>query len=420
MTSKKDLSTANEDMMTVVGQIADFEACLETERRERLALQGTTGKIEDKVEALISEGRAHHRLKLEELRAAINVAVDTLQGELSERLADVTKSSMKTLEDVQAMEVKCAKFEEMFHERTAPLASVEVELRRLIGDVSSKREVDSLRFSHRLDSFSVSLQKEARKRQAVEERAIRAAIAASNTASQEGRASEVLLEQIVQANNDFSKRLEVEEQQRAEDCIALRAECDQIRESLLTVAENERRACEVNCRDIQTTQAGQYENRLADEHHWCIAQVEDQREWTRLLVERVATELRGEREGAAAELKRQCDNTISIVRSELAAEMRRFNDATVEADHLRTCLDKKNNKWHKQQARSNENQLRDTLIAQQEFAKALEHEQRQLVERLNEGLAREVNWRADLEPRVRSIESDMVKVRGHLPILFTS
>jgi len=131
-------------------------------------------------------------------------------------------------------------------------------------------------------------------------------------------------------------------------------------------------------------------------------------------------DLTGEREAAAEDLRRHCENigtsAAELVRSDFGTE---FNGIMQQVDRMCTCLREEDHKLREQQMRSAGEEVRNTLIAHREFAEALEREQRQLIERLNEGLAREANQRAELEPRLRWLETDLGKVRGHLPILFT-
>lgn len=65
-------------------------------------------------------------------------------------------------------------------------------------------------------------------------------------------------------------------------------------------------------------------------------------------------------------------------------------------------------------------QVKAALDAHGEFAEALEHEQRLIVERLTDALQREGAQRHDLMKRLGVVEMDCQKVRGHLPILFAS
>lgn len=76
--------------------------------------------------------------------------------------------------------------------------------------------------------------------------------------------------------------------------------------------------------------------------------------------------------------------------------------------------------------------MKAALDAHGDFAEALEAEQRLIVERLTAAVQQEASMRQELhlgrpfrgdEPRMKRVsvmETDVQKVRGHLPILFAS
>merc|ERR1712139_391157 len=99
-------------------------------------------------------------------------------------------------------------------------------------------------------------------------------------------------------------------------------------------------------------------------------------------------------------------------------EVKRVETSAAELIRALEALLKEDKAHREAEAQHTASEVRDCLTSHSDFMEALEREQQILINRLNEGLALEDQKRDGLGQRIQAVESDMQKVRGHLPILF--
>lgn len=152
------------------------------------------------------------------------------------------------------------------------------------------------------------------------------------------------------------------------------------------------------------------------------AQADDNREWARLLVDQVTSDVRSKCEAACGEVKRQLletsENLVGEVRQEFVSEMLRLEALAQGVGVAQAKTRTQDKEFLETQARATAEKVRGALEAHSEFGEALEQEQRRLIARVNEGFAQTSTTCGGLERRVHHLEFNMQRVRGHLPILF--
>lgn len=136
---------------------------------------------------------------------------------------------------------------------------------------------------------------------------------------------------------------------------------------------------------------------------------EDRRKWAQLLLEPATADLDDRHDVEVFETQQDCENIqmsiAELVRTDLLKEIQELIDAGIKTDCPYASIKDVDN-------------CEESMIGFHEIAQTVEHQQCQLSEQFYETLAR------DLEPRVRSLESDLEKIKRHLqrhlPFLFAS
>jgi len=152
------------------------------------------------------------------------------------------------------------------------------------------------------------------------------------------------------------------------------------------------------------------------------ASAEEQRKWVNDLIEHQGKAAKAANEALITEARARGEElgreAAERVRSDIMAEVTRIE--TSAAELIKAQDDSRKSDLEQQQvhAQKTASDLKDCLTSHSEFMEALASEQQLLIKRLTEGFAMEGSKREDLTVRVHGLQSDMQKVKGHLPILF--
>jgi len=423
---QNDLRREAEARVEALRRAADADMALKAEvdieRQQRLESQARAEEGNAEFRVLLSEERALRDKDVKALRDSINEALAACRAEQAARTEAVRVVGERIQEDTRSKEAALGAQEATFERRLTQLADADAELRLLLSAERTAREEADAGQARATDGLAATLRREAEaERNRVEECA-----RADNNANAEAIDSERK-----QRKEDMDRRLadlqavliarvEKEVEGRVTEAAALRSECGSIREAL----ESERRAREDACAKIVAAEAVRREDAAAEAQRWHSSQAEEQREWVRVLVDRVTADLRAEREAAAADSQRRCGEVAATaaerVRALVMAEVNRIEVACADLIRGQEAARADDRTRYENQARLAAEEVKAALEAHGEFMEVLEREQRLLIERFNEGMARQGSLRDELEARVRALECDMRMVRGHLPILFAA
>jgi len=176
------------------------------------------------------------------------------------------------------------------------------------------------------------------------------------------------------------------------------------------------------CADVATEEAKQRKESVEEMRRLHTAHAEEQREWARLLIEQLSKDLRAEHEASASDERRRGEDAahegVEKLRLQLTAEVSRVETSALTLIRAQETALGEDRSRRESEAQHTASEVRDCLTSHSDFMEALEREQTILINRLNEGLSLEDQKRDGLEQRLQAVESDVQKVRGHLPILF--
>lgn len=383
------------------------------------------------LEAKISQELARLDANMANQVAAANSSIETLRNALEAQVSESRRGAGQAADGMLAQmhetEAALARHAAATEERLTQFAGLEAMLRGLVDKESAIREEEAALQKQVVKDLTDQLQQERIERCKAEDRIAAAdATTASATASildtvqQERQARQAMATEHMRALDELAKQLQTEERNRSTDDAALNEKMGQLREAL----SGERRARESTCEALAAAAATRSEDVAATQARLHAAQAEQSREWARLLVERLNTDLKKDQETASAEIRRQCEDiaatTAGRVRAEFVAEVRRLDATAVEQSKAQVAARNEERTRYENRSKAAADEIKAALAAQSEFAEALEKEQRLLVERLNGSFSKESEKYSDLDRRVVVLEGDMKKVRGHLPLIFAS
>jgi len=351
--------------------------------------------------------------RVEEL-PAVAAAEAKNMGEQLQRLVSSVDEAAKSAETRLELRQRAAE------ERLQELGLVEPRLCELIREESAIREQVVSVSQKVVEEIAGSLHREAAERRGDFEQLSEMVKASMEASRREEQARELALAEQARALGSVSTKLEAEMCRHAETEANLQAELGGLRDDIT----NEHTAREAACATLGQKEAVAREE-LAGELHRCFSEQEDRsREWARLLGERLSTDLRSEREVAMAELRREVDEksvaALAAVRTDLQSLLRQLENRQEEMDQAQTSALAADRAASENRAQQAAREVKEALDAHGEFAEALAKEQRLLVERLSEGMARAMATGEGAARRAAALEVDMQKVRSSLPLAFVA
>jgi len=214
------------------------------------------------------------------------------------------------------------------------------------------------------------------------------------------------------------ERVRDEEQNRGAEAERANAFCRSLQEAL----EKTNQSLRETCAATSAENGKKREDDMREMKRLHTAYAEEQRKWVNDLIEHQGKATKAANEAlilearsGGAELGREA---AERVRSDVMAEVTRIEASAAELLKAQDGNRKSDFAQQEVHAHKTANELKECLTSHSEFMEALASEQQLLIKRLNEGFALEDRKREDLTVRVHRSESDMQKVKGHLPILF--
>lgn len=408
--------------------LKQLEQQIALEAKGRLAAKASAeeanASLEQKFSKVIEDLSQKHTSSLQSLQQTLEEARKEFQSETSRRGDAISKLQADTQVLVAGVESRLTSQEASFEDRISQLAGIESALRSLVAEETAKREAAAEQQNEMLRDLSTSLLRETAERKAAEDRLTGISSTLQEAAAHEQRSREALASEQGKALGGFATRLEVQEQTFSHGSSSLRSEMEKLDKALSEFVSNEREAREAACRNIVAGETRKHEDFVEEMRRSRSQQAEDSRQWAQALVERLSTDLRGEREALFAELKQHAEELtkshVQQVRTDVLLEVKRVDAGTADLIRSQQTSLEEERRRYEVQARTAAQEVKAALDAHGEFAEALEREQRLLVERLQESLTLEGEKREGLTRRVHTVEFDVQKVKGHLPILFAS
>eukprot|EP00747_Dinoflagellata_sp_TGD_P166172 gnl/TRDRNA2_/TRDRNA2_188549_c0_seq1.p1 gnl/TRDRNA2_/TRDRNA2_188549_c0~~gnl/TRDRNA2_/TRDRNA2_188549_c0_seq1.p1 ORF type:complete len:661 (-),score=191.75 gnl/TRDRNA2_/TRDRNA2_188549_c0_seq1:81-2063(-) len=389
---------------------------LEAERAARLALEVKNAEAEAGACSRQSEERVRLDGLLEDVAKSIeNVRSGVAAGK--DAVADVSTTAAKHAEDmVRALEAKLMAHEANVETSFMQLPALEAKLKACIIDEAEARKTDTISGVQALEEVVCQLRQEENARKAFEERTLTASKEIVAAADEDRRMRAADAAERDRAQAEIAAKLEVEEGIRESAVLGLRTECEALRHAV----DDERQRREAADTSLAEAEATARNQALGETRRWQAIQMEEQRGWAKLLVERMSSEERVEREAAVAEMRR-IQEEISSARCEKLREelVRRMDDTSAEQERkLLASARREDLARVEDMVKSSGIEVKAALASHGEFAEALAAEHRKLCDRHLLGLADEAKNREVLESSIKALERDMQKIAGYMPLLF--
>jgi len=397
----------------------DLDQSIVFERAERQAADGMAARNMEALRATIVEHRSAHEADNARFQACVGELRAAVSAETDARVDAVENAAIRFKPAVSELEAKlyahCDALEARLREEVVKVdATVEPLIRKLLSAETAARLAHETQLA---ENVTERLKLEAIERRAGEERVISTLHGAVTEAVKQDRQRviEAALESVRAVEERILAVVEREKGSRTEE---IQAATSKVVECIAA----ERRDREAACMAISSAESRLREQAAEEFRQWRTAQAEESREWAQLLVERLSSNVRSERDAALTALRRECldaaEGAFGRLRADLTGEAGRLDKALAEISEVHERKRQDDRAYLENQAHTASQEVKAALDAQLEFAEALEREQRLVVERFAEGITQEGAQRNVLARRISEVECDMHKVRGHLPILF--
>ncbi|CAJ1352072.1 unnamed protein product [Effrenium voratum] len=390
---------------------------LGTRLAEEAELRQALGK---QLEQQLATGAAE-RERLEATQTASGNAWQQRAAELSQAM----QAEIAVLKDLaQESEAKLAQAGATWKEQLEEVKEMEPKLRSLVAEQAEGVRQQQLQQLESLQELAGKLEEESVDRRQTDQRTAGMVSSIQVAMGREQRAREAAGEAAGRASGALEAQLAAAEQSAAEAQKAQQAALEHLATEFHSLKIGEE-AARTKCRDeVEAAQQSRHQALAEELRRTHERQTEESRQWAQTLVERLSTDLRAEREALFQELHRRCEEVAKLnteqIRLEMAAEVKKVDATTCDVlQKHRAALDEEK-RHYERQAQVAASEVKAALDAHGDFAEALEQEQRLIVERLTEALQKEGTARHELMKRLGSLEIDVQKVRGHLPILFAS
>ncbi|CAJ1383737.1 unnamed protein product [Effrenium voratum] len=411
-------SAALEARLAELGTRLAEEAELRQALGKQLEQQLATGAAErERLEATQTASGNAWQQRAAELSQAMQVEKESRGSQL-----DVLQRQLKDL--AQESEAKLAQAGATWKEQLEEVKEMEPKLRSLVAEQAEGVRQQQLQQLESLQELAGKLEEESVDRRQTDQRTAGMVSSIQVAMGREQRAREAAGEAAGRASGALEAQLAAAEQSAAEAQKAQQAALEHLATEFHSLKIGEE-AARTKCRDeVEAAQQSRHQALAEELRRTHERQTEESRQWAQTLVERLSTDLRAEREALFQELHRRCEEVAKLnteqIRLEMAAEVKKVDATTCDVlQKHRAALDEEK-RHYERQAQVAASEVKAALDAHGDFAEALEQEQRLIVERLTEALQKEGTARHELMKRLGSLEIDVQKVRGHLPILFAS
>eukprot|EP00927_Polykrikos_kofoidii_P061475 TRINITY_DN56308_c0_g1_i1.p1 TRINITY_DN56308_c0_g1~~TRINITY_DN56308_c0_g1_i1.p1 ORF type:complete len:763 (+),score=149.67 TRINITY_DN56308_c0_g1_i1:48-2291(+) len=422
----KEASVREDTLQRCAKATAAVEARVVSEQDARRKAETDQREVVTSLSSKADERCSKHDSELSELRIVVDELRNLVGTESASRSEGLAEARMKLEKAEAALECKLSKHCEHIETRIRKDigdGAIEPRVRAWLAEETAARRVAEERQRGLVVDLEASLQMEMTERCAGEERvsANVATVAAEvKSAERAAQAAAAAASAVDSAMDQLAQRLGAEECGRARDIVTLRGEHASLREALGA----ERQARVSGDEAISTSERANREAAAEEFRGWRAAHAEETREWARVLVDRLSADLRTERDAIVSDLRRDSSETsrtiASTLREEFTATFRRLESATTNLANDWAAGRKEDRLQLEAQGRAASDEVKAALLAHGELAEALKGEQRLLLKRLQTGFAEEGGQRDCIVGRVSAVESDVKRLREHLPIIFAA
>mmetsp|Transcript_12661 Transcript_12661/g.22733 ORF Transcript_12661/g.22733 Transcript_12661/m.22733 type:complete len:653 (-) Transcript_12661:5-1963(-) len=393
---------------------------IEAERQDRRDLQDRTQSEKVELGVLLDEEKADRQGEMDVLKQEIKKIEELIGMESSERSGAVDLLKQKIQDTVQPWEDQLGEHQAEMEKRLSVLEKVEGNLQMAVEKEYQHLRAKDAENESAIRDLERSLREEVGERRALEQRTTATFEDARNSTASERSTREQQIAERIGAERQIASQIQAMESMHLADVSALSAEANAIREELEREQERRRTACQ----EVASATLSKLDGAMVEVRRMHDVHADEQRNWAKVLIDKVTADLRVERETVMSDVSKHIGQLgVEVrdkVRTEVMEELRRVEGTTAEliqAEHTARCQDRAQ---QEHQSRMSAEEIKKVLQANSECMEVLGHEQRLLINRLNEGLALEDRQRDELGQRFQLVECDMQKVRSHLPILFAA
>lgn len=430
----KVLQSSAEDVRAAMGQevaartqacntasvnVASVESRTAAEREERLAAQVRAEEAAEVLGRELKQACSKQEQSLEALRASTEKSLACSEASAAEHKE---ANGRRVDELVRGLEAKLEACRADLESKLAGFDGVEAKLQGVLDQASGQQQRDKERERVLAELAERVKEEREERRSSVEQATVAAVAAASEAVARETREMKASIAEHGQSLTKFgatAAQQEAEASARTKALEDLRGDVVKLGQDLAS----EREARAAACQQVATSEQGQRQdlaNRL-------LAQQEEIRriEEVRLFAERLAGELRAEREAATADLLKQLGERIEASsekqRTASSSEFQRLDAAVTHLGESQTAALRESRTHLESQAQGSGHEVKAALDAHREFAEEMEREVRkntEMLKSLTEGLSLESGERCRLQHDTRALCLDMQRIRGHLPLCF--
>jgi hypothetical protein len=407
------------DLQQVNTAIAATQASVELERTARQAFQDKmyTDTIVE-LGAAITEEHARREHDILSLKDTLGKASDSVRQEGLSREKALEDVFTHIKEAAAAAETQMKTHQVEIENRLETLGNPEGLIHELIEKERGQRKIELTEMATAIDDVRSNIESHVTERNLLEERLLKSVSEAEDRLETGRSALEEKLNQQEKQVKSVQQIVEEEKVSTANGVELARKDRESLREAL----ENGKSENKELCRTLSIEEAGRREEGMREMRQMHTTHGEEQREWARLLIGQLSSDLRAEHEALTSEQRRRNEEfaheETEKVKAQVMAEVSRIQAFTEERARAQEAAMGEDKAHRETEAQHTATEVRDCLTSHSDFMEALEREQQILINRLNEGLALEDQRRDGLGSRLQAVELDMQKVRGHLPILF--
>lgn len=417
-TLQHEAEVRTREIEQALASLSSLQASVERETSARSALQAQLDTEIASMKRHLSEEGAQRTTDFSGLNSSIKEIREALEDEGTTRSKALEAADCHIKQTAETAEAKLNAHQAQLHERLDTLASLEGLMHELTDKERARREIGLAEMARSIQDFSHKMEAQLTDRNTLET-SLRELIEAAGADAAKARSS---LEEKILSNcsemKSLEERLVAESQLRGKDIQAVQANVDAVAEDMKLGRKEFKEAC----KDLSQEEAKKREEGMEEIRRIHAAHGEEQRKWASMLIEQLTRDFKSEQEATLVEFRKRVEELVKDVsdrvRSDVVAQVYRVESSSAErlrAQDLALAEDRARRDMDWQHTNT---EIRDCLTSHSDFMEALEKEQKVLISNLREGLSSQDQKSTDLDKRVRSFECDMLKVRGHLPILF--
>lgn len=403
----------------IADEVEVLKSSMQNERQERSDLKERLEMQHAEVGVRCTEEQSQREQVVHSLRHFITEIADT-QKEQTQKHSDDMGMLAKQIKDVtEASHASLLSYQASLEERLVALASIEGKMHISLQQEAQTREARLSVVAESVEALDVIIKRQESGRVEAES-ALHKTIEGVAQRAEDGRRKleEDFAQFRVVEHAALAERIRDEERIRVVETDKINVFCKSLHDALEHTSKSFQAALVANSVENDKRR----EDNIGEMKCLHITYAEDQRKWVNDIIEQQRKTTQVANEALILEA-RACGEergreAAERIRSDLMAEVARIETSTTELVKAQEEARKSSLAQQEVHAHKTAHDLKECLTSHNEFMEVLANEQKLLIKRLNEGFASEGKHREDLTVRAHRLESDMQKVKEHLPILF--